>query len=86
MAVPATPDPVKVENMVPPPTAIRLRRPGTRPIQESSTSICLAAIPERNISSPMRMNSGTGRIVKWVIELITDSTSWLSPAKPFQNT
>ena len=75
MAVPAIPDPVKVANIVPPPTAIRLRRPGTRPNHESSTSICLEAMPDRNITSPMSTNSGTGRMEKCVTDALTDSTS-----------
>ena len=84
IAVPAMPEPVSVANMVPPPTAIRLSRPGTRPNQESSTSICFEAMPERNITSPISMNMGTGRIAKWVTDAPTERTSWLKPAKPFQ--
>ena len=85
MAVPAMPEPVSVANIVPPPTAIMLSRPGTRPNQESSTSICFEAIPDLNITSPMRMNRGTGRMEKCATEALTESTSWLKPAKPFQN-
>src|ERR1700730_5841085 len=85
-AVVAAPDPAKVANMVPPPTAIRLNLPGMRPNHASSTSISLAAIPDRNRSSPMRMNRGTGMIEKLATESIDASTIWLTPAKPDQKT
>jgi hypothetical protein len=83
-AVVAAPEPASVANSVPPPTAIRLRRPGTRPSQESSTSIRRAAMPERNRSSPISRNSGTGMIEKLATESMTARTIWLIPATPPQ--
>src|SRR6516164_2354510 len=83
-AVVAAPEPAKVANSVPPPTAIRLSRPGTRPNHASSTSISLAAIPERNSNSPIRMKSGTGMMEKLATESMDASTIWFTPAKPDQ--
>ena len=83
-AVVAAPEPASVANSVPPPTAIRLSRPGTRPSQTSSTSISRAARPERNSNSPISRNSGTGMIEKLATESITASTIWLRPATPPQ--
>jgi hypothetical protein len=41
-------------------------------------------MPERNRSSPISRNSGTGMIEKLATESITASTIWLMPATPPQ--
>ena len=84
IAVAAEPEPVRPANTVPPATDMSARRPGRRPNHVSSTSIIRLAMPERNITSPMTTNSGTATIEKCVTESEIESTSWSSPAAPFQ--
>ena len=61
--------PVRVEKRVPTATASRLNLPGIRPIHLSRVSIMTGAMPEWNMSSPIRMKSGTGSNMKEFKEL-----------------
>jgi hypothetical protein len=57
-----------VANITPPTTANRLNLPGNLPIHFSNVSIIFWAIPKRNMISPMRRKSGTGRSEKELID------------------
>ena len=84
MAVEAILEPLKVENSVPLMTAMKLNLPGTPPSHLSSVSIIFGATPDLNMSSPMRMNSGIGSMVKLMTDPYILRIIWSRPPWPPQ--
>jgi len=74
--------PVKVEKRVPAPTANKPNLPGRGPSHLSTILIKTGAIPEWNITSPMRMNKGMGRRIKEFVVVYMLITSCSRPILP----
>ncbi len=79
-------EPDRVENTVPPATATRDSRPGTRAISLSIASIARIATPVWNSISPIRMNIATGASANRTGPSTILRSSWISPASPPRKT
>lgn len=85
MAVEAILDPLSAALSVPAVTASKDSLPGILPIHLSKASKLLAAMPELKINSPIKMNNGTGSILKFVTERKTLNIICSKPENPPQS-
>jgi hypothetical protein len=84
IAVLAMVEPLVAAKIVPLRAARRLNRPGMRLSHRSSTSMVLKAILEWNMSSPMRMNMGTGARANVEMEEYMCRVTFCRPAEPMK--